>query len=101
MAALTAGALTPVPLPISPWRQRALLRPKPQTLRSRALLQRLQLGMLLGVGRVDPGHACGDLGGPHIFTRTLHIGHGAAVIIPGQRLQPGLLPKAQLRQVLF
>ena len=77
------------------------MRPKPQTLRSRALLQRLQLGMLLGVGRVDPGHACGDLGGPHIFTRTLHIGHGAAVIIPGQRLQPGLLPKAQLRQVLF
>ena len=101
MAAFIAGASAPVPLPISPWRQRALLRPKPQTLRSRALLQRLQLGMLLGVGRVDPGHACGDLGGCHIFASTLYIGHGAAVIVPHQRLQPCLLPKAQLRQVLF
>ena len=101
MAAFIAGASAPVPLPISPWRQRALLRPKAQTLRSRALLQRLQLWMLLGVGRVDPSHASGNLGGRHIFASTQHIGHGAAVIIPGQRLQPGLLPKAQLRQVLF
>ena len=77
------------------------MRPKPQTLRSRALLQRLQLGVLLCIGRVDPGHASGNLGGRHIFARTLHIGHGAAVIVPGQRLQPCLLPKAQLRQVLL
>ena len=76
------------------------MRPKPQALRSRALLQRLQLGVLLCVGRVDPGHASAHLGRGYVRPAAAHLRHHAAIAVLVHRLQRGSLPKAQLRQVL-
>ena len=100
LVALTAGAVAPVPLPISPWCQRALLRPKPQMLRSRAAAT-AAAGVLLCIGRGRP-RPCQRQPGrpPHLCPHTAHwprCGRNR----PGQGLQPGLCRKAQLRQVLL
>ena len=82
LAALTAGASAPVPLPISPWRQRGAFATKAPDVEIARAAATAAAGDVAGRRACRPRPCQRQPGRPPIFARTLHIGHGAAVIVP-------------------